>query len=54
MEKQEIIVECQKLRLQINLIESQIITNTISLTQAETMMKVIEKQIRFMEEKILS
>ena len=54
MNKQEIIQKCQELRLQINLVESQVITNMISLDQAESMMKLIEKQIRLMEEAVLN
>lgn len=54
MNKQETIIKLQELRLRINLIESQLITQTITLNQAESMMRVVEKEIRFLEDKVLN
>lgn len=52
--KQAIINECQSLRLRINQIESDIIQNKISEQEAKKLLMIIEKEIRFLEEKVLS
>lgn len=52
--RKEVKDECQSLRHQINAIESQAKTGTITYDEAKEMFKVVERQIRKLEEKVYS